>query len=204
MVWYDVSAEASNSISGFVTAQKAVNDHLRSCNRASVATTDPVTGEVQTFVVGGAPDQRRIWDGSAWQPMLNVGLRGDETTHCYPIASLSATDEFPVLIVPGSTLKRRIVAARLVCKTTETSNGTDHWVFDLQDRGIAGGAGSSILTSTLDTNGSAFAPWVSQSLAIDSSLALLANSRTLTLVATKNGSATTLVNLTLFLELSGE
>lgn len=207
MVWYDITTVGANSYTALLSAQGAINDHLRAANRASVATVDPATGERQIFIPGGgAPDQDRIWDGSAWQPVADIGIRSDESIPPILIAGVSATVEVPLLVVPGTVHKRTIVRCRLVSSATTTSTGSDHWVIDLKDRGTAGGAGASLLTAALDTNGSDFTAWVPQSLSINASALanVLAHSRVLTLTFTKNASATTMPFVLAQLELSGQ
>lgn len=207
MVWHDITTEGANSYTALLSAQADVNTHLRTDNRASVATPSPASGEVQLFDPGGgAMYQVRRWNGSAWEIHGNPPIRWDELVIVREALSLTATREIPLLVIPAQANSRTVVRARLISSVTTTSNGTDHWTFDLQDRGTAGGAGSSMLTAVLDTNGNDWSTaWTEKLLSINTTAAanVKAHSRILTLVATGLGTPPVIAHLMVQMELSG-
>lgn len=214
MVFHDLIVVSETNRGALPAATKANLAYLRNHARSDTPLTEMETGEIQIVSTAGGtkPDSFRYCTlGRATDLTIvklgDAGIRFDENViRCELSGLASATDETIAVIIPDTALKRTVRRARVVSSATTTSTGVDHWVIDLQDRALAGGAGVSLLTATLDTNGSDFVAWVPQTLAIDTTAEanVLAHSRVLTFKATKNGSPTAIPHLVLILELEGQ
>lgn len=132
------------------------------------------------------------YNGSSWNAQQHSDVRSDRYITTLRLGAVSATTTFALACAKGNLTAERVLVLSM---TATTSTGTDHWTVQVSNAT----ASNNLRSAAFDTNGSEFSTTAAKNLALDQNLDIADGDR-IHITFTKNGSATSLADVTVQLE----